>query len=82
MNASPAAGQARPSPRAMARTGGLHWFGAFVLLLGAFLPIADFFIVNVALPTIGASLDATPASLELVVAIYGGSDYHGQFREL
>ena len=71
MNASLVTGQARLSPRAMARRGGLHGFGAFVLLLGAFLPIADFFIVNVALPTINASLNATPASLELIVAIYG-----------
>jgi hypothetical protein len=40
------------SPRATARAGGLHPFGVLVLLAGAFLPIADFFIVNVALPTI------------------------------
>ena len=43
----------------------------FVLLAGAFLPIADFFIVNVALPTIDADLGASPASLELVVSVYG-----------
>ncbi|MCF4121943.1 MFS transporter [Antribacter sp. KLBMP9083] len=43
----------------------------FVLLAGAFLPIADFFIVNVALPTIDVDLGASPASLELVVSVYG-----------
>lgn len=59
------------SPRSMARAGGLHGFGVYVLLAGAFLPIADFFIVNVALPTIAASLKATPAALELVVSVYG-----------
>jgi MFS family permease len=45
--------------------------GIAVLLLGAFLPIVDFFIVNVALPTIGSTLSASPPSLELVVAGYG-----------
>ncbi|MBI1775831.1 MAG: MFS transporter [Proteobacteria bacterium] len=55
----------------MARAGGLHNVGVFVLLAGAFLPIADFFIVNVALPTIASSLNASPAALELVVSVYG-----------
>src|SRR5215467_537810 len=59
------------SPRAMARAGGLHMVGVYVLLAGAFLPIADFFIVNVALPTISSSLAPSPAELELVVAVYG-----------
>jgi MFS family permease len=59
------------SPRAVARAGGLHPVGVLVLLAGAFLPIADFFIVNVALPTIDASLHASAATLELVVAVYG-----------
>lgn len=61
----------RLSPLAMARRGGLHGFGVFILLMGAFLPIADFFIVNVALPTIDKSLNASPAALELVVTVYG-----------
>ncbi|WP_454574622.1 MFS transporter [Mesorhizobium sp. PL10] len=55
----------------MARAGGLHDVGVYTLLAGAFLPIADFFIVNVALPTIATSLKATPAALELVVSVYG-----------
>ena len=59
------------SPGATARAGGLHPVGVLVLLAGAFLPIADFFIVNVALPTIDASLHASAATLELVVAGYG-----------
>src|SRR5438445_12391547 len=61
----------RHSPRSMARAGGLHGIGVYVLLAGAFLPVADFFIVNVALPTISTSLNATPAALELVVSVYG-----------
>jgi len=45
--------------------------GVAVLLLGAFLPIVDFFIVNVALPTIDADLHGSAPTLELVVAGYG-----------
>src|SRR5262249_9639240 len=45
--------------------------GLATVLLGAFLSIADFFIVNVALPTIDEQLNASPATLELVVAGYG-----------
>ncbi|TIV77576.1 MAG: hypothetical protein E5V64_30110 [Mesorhizobium sp.] len=57
------AGPVRHSARSMARAGGLHDLGVHVLLAGAFLPIADFFIVNVALPTIQASPKA-PAALD------------------
>jgi MFS family permease len=59
------------SARAMAKAGGLHAFGVLVLLAGAFLPIADFFIVNVALPTIDRTLHASGPTLELIVAGYG-----------
>ncbi|MFJ6011432.1 MFS transporter [Streptomyces sp. NPDC092952] len=45
--------------------------GLFTVLLGAALPLIDFFIVNVALPTIEDDLAAGPALLELVVAGYG-----------
>ncbi len=45
--------------------------GVAVLLLGAFLPIVDFFVVNVALPTIKSTLHASAPMLELVVAGYG-----------
>ncbi|GAA4710947.1 MFS transporter [Phytohabitans rumicis] len=49
----------------------LHPVGVFFLLAGAFLPIMDFFITNVALPSIDASLHASTSSLELVIAGYG-----------
>jgi EmrB/QacA subfamily drug resistance transporter len=63
---------ARPaSPRGVALTGGLHPAGVFFLLAGAFLPIMDFFITNVALPSIDASLHASASELELVIAGYG-----------
>ncbi|MEU7021719.1 MFS transporter [Streptomyces sp. NPDC046203] len=49
----------------------LSALGLFTVLLGASLPLVDFFIVNVALPTIDRDLAAGPALLELVVAGYG-----------
>ncbi|MEV8564628.1 MFS transporter [Streptomyces sp. NPDC051322] len=49
----------------------LGTLGLFTVLLGAALPLIDFFIVNVALPTIEHDLAAGPAMLELVVAGYG-----------
>jgi EmrB/QacA subfamily drug resistance transporter len=61
----------RASARATARAGGLHPFGVFILLAGAFMPIMDFFITNVALPSIDASLHASPSALQLVIAGYG-----------
>jgi EmrB/QacA subfamily drug resistance transporter len=64
-------GSVPASPRATARTGGLHPYGVLVLLAGAFLPIMDFFITNVALPSIDASLHASASALELVIAGYG-----------
>jgi EmrB/QacA subfamily drug resistance transporter len=48
-----------------------HWAALPVLLAGAFMVVLDFFIVNVALPSIAADLDASPSSLEWVVAGYG-----------
>jgi MFS family permease len=59
------------SPRVVALSGGLHPVGVFFLLAGAFLPIMDFFITNVALPSIDASLHASASELELVIAGYG-----------
>jgi MFS family permease len=51
----------------------LGGLGLFTVLLGAALPLVDFFIVNVALPAIGTALSASEAVLELVVAGYGVS---------
>jgi MFS family permease len=45
--------------------------GLFTVLLAAALPLVDFFIVNVALPTIGRDLHAGESLLELVVSGYG-----------
>ncbi|NEB04352.1 MFS transporter [Streptomyces sp. SID13726] len=49
----------------------LGGLGLFTVLLAAALPLIDFFIVNVALPTIAADLSASESVLELVVAGYG-----------
>jgi MFS family permease len=42
-----------------------------ILLCGGFLPLLDFFIVNVALPTMDVTLHASAPLLQLVVAGYG-----------
>ncbi|MFJ5547675.1 MFS transporter [Streptomyces sp. NPDC093225] len=59
------------APGAPDALGSLGSLGLFTLLVGAALPLIDFFIVNVALPTIDHDLAAGPALLELVVAGYG-----------
>jgi EmrB/QacA subfamily drug resistance transporter len=44
--------------------------GLITVLLGVLLPMIDFFIVNVALPTMRVDLDASTGVLELVVSGY------------
>ncbi|MFJ5707759.1 MFS transporter [Streptomyces sp. NPDC093105] len=64
----------RTRPRSLLRTApapALGSLGLFTVLLGAALPLVDFFIVNVALPSIGRDLGAGEALLELFVAGYG-----------
>lgn len=60
-----------PGARTAAPARPLNSLGLFTVLLGAALPLIDFFIVNVALPTIGRDLAASESVLELVVAGYG-----------
>jgi MFS family permease len=52
------------------RSGALTATGLIVVLVGVFLPMVDFFIVNVALPTIDRDLHASAPLLELVVSAY------------
>ncbi|MER7718631.1 MFS transporter [Streptomyces flaveolus] len=61
----------RPVRPADAAPPALSGTGLFTVLLAAALPLVDFFIVNVALPTIGTDLSAGESALELVVAGYG-----------
>ncbi|MFI0896993.1 MFS transporter [Streptomyces sp. NPDC020983] len=60
-----------PVPAAPPAAPVLSALGLLTVLLGAALPMVDFFIVNVALPTIDRDLAAGPAVLEMVVAGYG-----------
>ena len=48
-----------------------RWAALPVLLAGAFMVVLDFFIVNVALPSMAGDLEASASSLEWVVAGYG-----------
>jgi EmrB/QacA subfamily drug resistance transporter len=47
------------------------WAALPVLLIGAFMVVLDFFIVNVALPSVATDLHAGDSSLEWIVAGYG-----------
>lgn len=47
-----------------------RWLAFAVLLAGGFLPPVDFFIVNVALPSIQDDLRATAAEVQLVISGY------------
>ncbi|WP_046114312.1 MFS transporter [Aquincola tertiaricarbonis] len=50
-----------------------RWLAFAVLLVGAFLPPLDFFIVNVALPSIRGGLRTSPAELQLVISGYAAA---------
>jgi len=50
-----------------------RWASFVVLLAGAFLPPLDFFIVNVALPSIRTSLGTTSAEVQLVISGYAAA---------
>jgi EmrB/QacA subfamily drug resistance transporter len=49
----------------------VSWAPLAVILCGTFVWVLDFFIVNVALPSIQRGLAASPAAIEWVVAGYG-----------
>src|SRR4051812_13628905 len=48
-----------------------RWAPLPVVLAGTFMVVLDFFIVNVALPSIQARLHASSGSIEWIVAGYG-----------
>lgn len=50
-----------------------RWLALPVLLTGAFLPPLDFFIVNVALPSIRESLKTSTAELQFVISAYAAT---------
>src|SRR5450432_1152046 len=57
-------------PQAAGAAPALSPLALLTVLLGVLLPIVDFFIVNVALPTMAGDLKASAATLELVVSGY------------
>jgi MFS family permease len=66
----PAGGAAPDSARPHGSPAALTSAGLAVILVGVLLPMVDFFIVNVALPTIDSDLHASASLLELVVSAY------------
>jgi MFS family permease len=60
-------------PRVQPHANLLTATGLIVVLVGVLLPMVDFFIVNVALPTIDSDLHASSAMLELVVSAYASA---------
>src|SRR3981189_833725 len=50
-----------------------QWLALAVLLTGAFLPILDFTIVNLALPSIRQSLGASSAQVQFVISAYAAT---------
>jgi EmrB/QacA subfamily drug resistance transporter len=59
------AGEAPGDPR--------RWLALPVLLTGAFLPILDFNVVNLALPAIRRDLDADSSEVQLVISAYAAT---------
>jgi EmrB/QacA subfamily drug resistance transporter len=50
-----------------------RWFALPVLLIGAFLPILDFNVVNLALPAIRQNLGATSSEVQFVISAYAAT---------
>lgn len=83
---------ARTAPTDAALSEPRRWAMFVILLVGAFLPPLDFFIVNVALPSIQRDLGASSSAEQLVISSYaalyavtlttGGrlGDLHGRSR--
>ena len=73
MTSSPVVARPLPPrvPAQGAATAALTPVALATALLGTLLAMIDFFIVNVALPTLASDLDASGAALELVVSGYG-----------
>jgi EmrB/QacA subfamily drug resistance transporter len=60
-----------PSRTESTRQRAATWAPLAVILCGTFVYVVDFFVVNVALPSIQGSLGAGPAAIEWIVAGYG-----------
>jgi len=64
---------ARARARAAGTPPGHRWLMLAVLLGGQFMALLDAFVVNVAMPSIGADLHASAAALQLVVGGYSAA---------
>src|SRR5690242_4130787 len=64
---------ARPRDRDTDAPPGHRWLMLAVLLGGQFMALLDAFVVNVAMPSIGADLHASGAALQLVVGGYSAA---------
>jgi EmrB/QacA subfamily drug resistance transporter len=67
---APAAASAAQAGRTPLDAPPLSVIGLMTVLIGVLLPMTDFFIVNVALPTMQTDLNSSTALLELVVSGY------------
>jgi EmrB/QacA subfamily drug resistance transporter len=67
---TPASSVQSPSRRSPGLTGN-RWSALIVLMFGTFMFVLDFFIVNVALPSIQQGLGAGESAIEWIVAGYG-----------
>jgi EmrB/QacA subfamily drug resistance transporter len=61
----------RPGPASPGPAGIPGWGPLLVVLAGTFMALLDFFIVNVALPSIQSGLHASRAAVQLIIAGYG-----------
>jgi EmrB/QacA subfamily drug resistance transporter len=63
------------SKHSAVETGGdpRRWFALPVLLIGAFLPVLDFNVVNLALPAIRQDLKATSSDVQFVMSAYAAT---------
>lgn len=69
---APATGAAEPEPSARGRLpGGSSGSALAVVLVGTFVTVLDYFIANVAVPSIQADLNATAAQVEGIIVGYG-----------
>src|SRR5437764_753510 len=59
------------APRLLGRAAASRWAPLPIVLAGTFMVVLDFFIVNVALPSMQTSLNASSGALEWVAAGYG-----------
>ncbi|WP_228449745.1 MFS transporter [Streptomyces alkaliterrae] len=68
---APAAGSSSTRPTMAPPGGAASWATLLVVLTGAFITVLDYFIVNVAVPSIQSDLGASTAQAQMVIIGYG-----------